>query len=763
MEKNVHVITSKPVIEEIEDSVNFPGLNDGWKEAIEHMMREKTKTEEFTKEYIKERLEGRFFPKEVHEETPRQKYMLGQLLNEMYGKFTEPFKTEDFVNASSKTLNAFMAKDFLFCKNNLYTSKVDVSTYQTLNEFTAQDTLTVMMNRVLISVKREMAEKKKWKANLENHLLSNPTIEDDSKLMDRHPSLTTRSKTFNNNCDKIKEQLLRLDAEIMKMNEQISMLEKYKTDYRDIFEATTGCFEKPNIDISAKVKLASKHDHQRLDKMLFNMKDDKDIVIGLSTNMVEQSIISEIADRFKHAGTQLLLEYIKIVPNMVYAKYLSQSKAKLFTRFDSFSESVRSKNDMSDDLVFKMKELNLHEASFIDQLPSKSVNFYDYLIAKSGQSSEFLKFTFKTRKLTNLTISEDSLRLMASAWRLDDHGIGETFCQLAFPHVDRGYFKEASTFPTFVIDLIVESMCMFTDQTFIAKAKTISDRDLKMSEKARVADSLLKTEPLTQNQEVLGIWYGLLRDSDKLDLFNESVDNQFFKQIEVQNKYMEFVDYYDNFQVFDMNKISEALKTKETSEGVKSSGRFLSYLAGSQRIKVKRAFWIKEGLVFKLTQKQPNEHHTSILLKDQMKHPHFENWIQLVLNSDVNIINYDLLKFTADMFEIVDIRTETLKTESKLSNMTLGSYVRLLMLRSRNAILKLISYCNYGRAIQKNVNLRFLDLCDQHRECGGLFEKNDLDVYRKDDLFRQTKMYDKRDCDELRKIFDEDISVCRLS
>lgn len=763
MEKTVHVITSKPVVEDVEETVQFPGLNDGWRETISQMFSEKVNTEEFTKEYIKERLSDRFFAKEIHEETPRQKFMLGQLLNEMYSKFSDPFKTEDFVNASTKTLNAFMAKDFLFCKNKLYTSKIDEATYYALNEFTSQDMLTVMLTRVLTSLKREMAVRKKWKANLENYLLSNPVFEGDPDMFDRHPSLTSKSKQFTGRCNRIKDQLLSLEADIMKREEQISILQKYKTEYQHIFESITGCFEKPNIDISAKVKMSSKHDHQRLDKMLFNMRDEKDVVIGLSTNLVEQCIISEISDKYKHSGCQTILEYVKLVPNTVYTKYLSQSKAKLFTRFDSVSKAQRAREGATDDQVVRMSELKLHEASFADQSQSKPINFYDFLIAKSGQSIHFLKFTFKTRKISNLTISEDSLRLMVRAWRLDDHGIGQAFSDLAFPHVDKEYFKEAATFPPFVIDLIVECMEVFTEDTFLANSKMISDRDLKSVDQSRARPDVKIAEILTQNKEVLRLWYGLLRDSNKLELFNQKVEQQFFKQVETQNRFMEFVDYYDNFQVFDMNKISQALKTNETAEGVKSSGRLLTYINDSERIRVKRAFWIKEGLIFKLTQKQPNEHHSAILLKDQMKHPHVENWMQLVLNNDVDMINYDLLKFTADMFEIVDIRADTLMTESKLANSTLGSYVKLLMLRSRNAILKLMSYCNFSRAIQKNINLRFLDLCDQHREHGGLLEKANLDVYRKDDLFKQTKMYDKRDCDELRKIFDEEISVCRVS
>jgi uncharacterized protein YjbI with pentapeptide repeats len=112
------------------------------------------------------------------------------------------------------------------------------------------------------------------------------------------------------------------------------------------------------------------------------------------------------------------------------------------------------------------------------------------------------------------------------------------------------------------------------------------------------------------------------------------------------------------------------------------------------------------------------------------------------------------------MFEVLNINQESLLTEKKLTKGTLESYVKLLMLRSRNAILRLISYCNFSRAVQKNINLRFIDLCEQHREQEDLFVKSNLDKYRRDDLLKQTRMYDRRECEEVRRIFDEEISVC---
>lgn len=761
MEKKVHVMTSKPVVEDIEATVNFPNLNDGWTDNFNQLIHEKAKTEDFTKEYIRDRLQGKHFAKEIHEETPRQKFMLGQMMNETYDKFSEQMNVDDFVNSTTKLLNSFMSKDFLFFKNDLYSSKTDLDMFEAINEFTSEDMLTLMVKRVYSTLNKEKARLKKWKANLENHLLSNPVLEEDDDLADRHPSLTARSKSFNTRCNKLKEQLLKLESEILRLHEETSMLQKYKEELKEELEGTRGCFEKPNIDISAKVKMSSKHDHQKLDKMLFNMQDQKDVVLGLTTNKVEQCILEEIGDSFKHSHARLLHSYIKLVPNSVYIKYFTQHSGRIFSRVDLRSSLLRKSREETPDIVLRLEEAATDLKQMTMNSPPKSINFYEYIIEESGMSQDFIKFVFSARKLTNLLISSDSLDFLICSWRLDEQEIGKTFQDLIKRPSIKGYFKEIENFPAFIIHTLVECMPFFNEKIFSAKFKTLSDQGIYSSKDNKEGDLFERTSAVSNNQAILGLWYSLLRDNEKLELFNQQIDNQFSIIVRAQNKYLEFGDYYDAEKAFDMNRFAKVGSNQDPESREPIFKKLFNFINSDEKIKVKKAFWIKEGLVFKLTQKQPNEHHSSILLKDQIKHPHIDTWLQLVLNNDEHAINYDLLKFTTEMFEILDIKEDNLLTEKKLTRGTLESYVKLLMLRSRSSILRLLSYCNFSRAIQKNVNLRFIDLCEQHREHDTLFEKIDLDKYRKDDLLKQTRMYDRKECEEIRRLFDEDISVCR--
>jgi len=92
--------------------------------------------------------------------------------------------------------------------------------------------------------------------------------------------------------------------------------------------------------------------------------------------------------------------------------------------------------------------------------------------------------------------------------------------------------------------------------------------------------------------------------------------------------------------------------------------------------------------------------------------------------------------------------------------LTLNSYVKLLMLRSRGSCLRLISYMNFYRSTQKRINLQFLDLCEQDKTIRGVFESESARTMRKDDFLRQTSKYSKKEYEEMRKIFDEEQSVC---
>ena len=130
MERKAYVQNTRPAMEDIDKVTNFPAVNDNWEQVIRQMIEEKCKTEEAFKEYMKEKLDPQEEPSTHQTKTDREKHAYGRIVNESFERFAEQLNLEDFTNASTKLTNVFMGTDFLFYKNELFTSALDREVFE---------------------------------------------------------------------------------------------------------------------------------------------------------------------------------------------------------------------------------------------------------------------------------------------------------------------------------------------------------------------------------------------------------------------------------------------------------------------------------------------------------------------------------------------------------------------------------------------------------------------------------------------------------
>ena len=745
MERRAHVCSSRPKDENLEGKLNYPLPNDGWEEIAKSLLTEKVHTEGFLKDYLRKCMDNDTRAPEMLDENEAQKFAFGQVANEVYDKMTESLNVDDFVNATGKSLNRFMAEDYLFCKNELYSSQVDKEIFARANEYTSHDMLTLLLDRVYRSTVDKLHCLQKWKRNIDSYLLSNPVMDERYQTHDEHPSLTSRSKHFNKKCDSLRNQKTVVQTLISKAKEDVEVLGKYLLDYRDVFESIRGVFEKPGIDVSARAKLLAKHDQIRLEKLLFNTQDSKDVANGLTQHKIEQYIVDEIIHRYKNISIKAFNENLKLLPNSIYTKYLAQTQTRFFTRYDTTSARLRIQFPDTKDRVFKLSTV------LPDPAPHKYlVNFYESLLDLTGQTDKYLKFTFTGRRLTNLLVSTESLSVIINTLRSDEQQIAKTFSELMETPKPPVIFTEVNNFPSFVFTLMFDCLQYFPAEIFSATVKLSTDYAGNEGEEY----GLTPLEKNLNDHRGLKYWMELLTEKEKFELFNQKVDEVFQKLTLVQNEFLHFEDFYSPSKVLDINAISQGIKYRERQEGEK--GLLYSYLTLNEGTKVKKAFWIKESLLFKVTQKQPNEHHNTQLLKDQLKHPQIEAWLQLILSLDPAGIKYDLNRFTEELLEKVGVRTENLKREKKLATFTMASYLKLFMLRGRNSCLKLISYFNFARSVQKVINLRFLSTVEEGRQAEEWAQNSPPQSYKKEDFLKMARMFDPKEYAELKKIFDDE-------
>ena len=750
MIKQAHISNVRTEPFDINKTVNFPPISDRWEDMMDQMVGEKSSTERATKEHMKERYDQTHASFKMKEESDKQKFMFYNLANEVLKKEAESLNLEDFVNATAKSLNSFMATDYLFYKNDLYVSILDGELNKELNEFTGQDMFRVIAEKCLKRIKGEVSVYKKWRTNLENLLLSNPILpEKDTQITEQDRSLTARTRRCKSEADRIKEQLYRVEKFIHQKDQDLKAMQSHLEDFKDSLGVIRGSFEKPNVDISAKVKLFPLYDRERLEKLLFNTKDEKDVMVTISQHMIEGMIIREIEERYKDSSLKNLVRCMQMIPNAIRFKHLSMGPSKIYTRFDLSCNEIRLKMP-KEDQVIRLSELPVDLQSNHPYVK----NFYQHILIESGQAQKFLKFIFHESKLTNLLITRESIHTFIRIFRSDETGSISIFkSKLGLNPDTRKYFKECSTYPTFILEHILDSMGSY--MPFLFKAETKMNTDKYSSGKNKPI--LPTTKDILHNTVILDYWYGLLESGEKLDLFNDRLNQVFIKHISKQIEYMEFSSFVDKNQVYDIQQFASGLLRR--NKGSNHSITLLSFLNSKDRIKVKPAFWVKQGLLFKTSQNRKEDNHIYVMLLDQMKHPQIEIWFSLILTNDPLAINYDLKKFTDCLVEMLDFKLENLQMEQKRAGMTLDSYVKLMILRGRSCCLRLMSYMNFYRSAQKTINLEFLNLCDQRMAPKEPFVSENVQSLRKDDFFKQSNKFDRAEYEGMRRIFDDELNV----
>ena len=92
---------------------------------------------------------------------------------------------------------------------------------------------------------------------------------------------------FSKQIEIVKQEKARLRSQIAKADEELHLLQMYRDEYKYVFESMRGSFDKPQVDISAKIKLYANHDTDRLDKLLFTASNSRDVIVGFTINKLQ--------------------------------------------------------------------------------------------------------------------------------------------------------------------------------------------------------------------------------------------------------------------------------------------------------------------------------------------------------------------------------------------------------------------------------------------------------------------------------------------
>ena len=765
MERKAVIHTTKPEIADLEQTVGFPGLHDGWEESFMQLLKEKGNTEELAKEYIRNNLPNSSFLGK--EQSSQQKYEFGQLVNEVYDKFTSSLNPEDFVNATAKTLNMYMTEDYLIAPEKFFASELDREMYCVLNEYTGRDMMSILLEMIEKKLKEEQYRVKKYRSNIDSYIDTHPAADGRSGLggEDKHPSFSARSKEEEQMNNKLKMERDKIELDVVRLEEEVSLIQKYQRNFKGIVEAVRGTFEKPNFDISARVKFTSLQERHALEELLFTMEENKDMIVSVTQNQLTQLLVHNMLTKYKTSHMRILLSYTKTIPYLIYSQYLALNPQRLYTRFDMFNQLERSEMKSENFKVYNLDAWIRRQDELKAAHPSEacsttsSSNFYEKLMSLTGEAPNFKKVIIKGRTLSNFMMSEESMIILMNTIRHDDQKISKSLKEvLGIKFKKSGLFKEAREFPSYILEIVADSVLKFDEDCFSAVYKMNTDSTEGSNAAAKQMDSefKLQNDVIFKNNSLLEVWHNVLTDVEKLELFNYKIEEMFVRHFKVQLGYLEFEDYYAEEKVIDIDEFGANLNSRNKSSQRNSPTLgLLDYLNADSKIKIKAAFWVKESLLYKVTQKQPNEHHSTILLKEQMKHPQTEVWMQLALNNDIQALLYDLDKFTENLFEVFQIRQDELKTEKKLTTMTVKTYVKLMLLRTRNASIKLLSYANFNRSLQKFLNLRFTSLYENSRDPSTPLQSEEVRSYRKEEMFKHSGMFNKTEYAEVKDIFGE--------
>jgi hypothetical protein len=741
--KKGHVVTSRPEKEKLERDMEYPKINDGAEANVRSFLDEK-------EEYISElrKTINTVINKDIlrpSSELPDQRVEYETLKRDIFTEATNKANTEKFVNSAVSSLTDFMSKDFLFAKNKLHCEVINELMYKRINRFSHDDMLSVLVGSLKENYASKVKALRTWKRNIETYLGQNLLLDQDKIPEHILQSETLRLSDHHRKCDSFRGKRTELEEEIIKLEEELYCLSNIRNTRNMSSE-----FEKPFIDVSAKIRMYSESDTDKLIKLLFATEDTKDYTLLIDSTHLNSLIIDQILDQNRDQEIRLLGELVKTVVSTVYTKYLRQGPERMFTRFDKESSKLRAKSPK--DSFFSLAETG---CSFEVSETLTIVNFYEYLLKSTNQEEEYYKFVFKESKMGNLLISKDTLDVLLLTLRKDEQGISRMLRGVLGQRSQAGYFHEAKNVPRFIIDIIEDSFMHFRPSMFEGVCRYSVDSN---HPKAKKAGTIKGLKNVISDQHQWTIWQRVTSQTDWLDNLNYKVHEIFPEIIERQLEYLEWEPYSLDSETIILNLLNKSFQSSK-KDHYQNIGLMEAEKCKGRRSKIKHAFWVKEGMVYGTPSLLPHEHETRAILEGQIVHPQIDTWLQLCLNNNIQAISYDLEKLLEDLLETCEIKTEDLQTEKRLLKMSLGSSVKMLLLRTRNACLKLMSYLNFNRSTQKSLNLRFLQLCEDGRLSTEQLESERLRTHNKEDVFQQTKVFENNEYGELKRIFDEEQNV----
>jgi hypothetical protein len=741
--KKGHVVTSRPEREKIERDMEYPKINDGAEPNIRSFLNEK---EEYTAELRK--TINTVINKDImrpSSDVPTQRLEYETLKKDIFTEATNNANTERFVNSAVSSLTDFMSKDFLFAKNKLHCEVVNELMYKRINRFSQDDMLSILIAKLKENYTNKADTLRTWKRNIDIYLGQNLLLDQDKIPEHILQSETLRLSDHHKKCDSFRGKRTELEEGIIKLEEELM----YTSNMHDTRNMSSE-FEKPFIDVSAKIRMYSETDTDKLIKLLFATEDTKDYTLLIDSSHLNTLIIDQVLEQNRKQDITLLGELAKTVVSTVYMKHFRQSPERMFTRFDKESAKLRAKST-GDSLCLLADTCCSFEVSETLTI----VNFYEYLIKCINQDKEYYKFVFKESKMGNLLISKDTVDVLLLTLRKDEQGISKTLRGIIGDRPQEGYFSEAKNVPRFIIDVIEDSFLHFRATLFEGVCRYSVDSNHPKTKKAATIKGL---KSVISDQHQWTIWQRVTSQRDWLENLNYKVQEIFPEIIERQLEYMEWEPYSLDSETIILNVLNKSFQSSK-KDHYQNIGLMNSEKVKGRRSKVKPAFWIQEGMVYGTPSLMPHEHEMKAMLEGQIVHPQIDTWLQLCLNNNIQAINYDLEKLLEDLLETCEINTEGLQTEKRLLRMSLASSVKLLILRTRNACLKLMSYLNFNRSTQKSLNLRFLQLCEDRRSSVEQLESERLKTHNKEDIFQQTKVFNNNEYSELKRIFEEEQNV----
>ena len=707
---------------------------------------------------------------------------------------TNKHNIEDFISQSGGVMCDFFGKNYMFTKENFWSQELDKQLYYKANRFSFNLPIIYLFESIIKNFQKKRENYTIKIVNLKNKL--DLLAYDNEQIVLEHSMYTHANNNAYKNekwlqkqedLKKLTAESIKLDGEILKLKNGLNHQYKYITNNMSL--------EKPFIDISAHIKIYSDFDTDGLFKFLFTMKQDKEFYMGLR----ESVLIDKIEDlNTKHICNTQIREFLgcmDTLPNYINFQHQSITDEKYYTIFDldsqyfriplvntssclhkvlnrrkiylkDQSEKERIKREQDLEATLKANEDKdpkdkkiIHEKDHLDSQPTQH-NYLEYFIEQNNLSGKFKKFFFNS-KLINLTISDESLQLIISLYKKNSYNV---YLYLLSGHL----FSSSNATLLFednpIIDLsILPAISQYFNEydlkyrTRTIKVQTDFDQILTNADEIGLSfDETDLVDDIVNNKDIVNTWSDYLGVNEDLSLTYYRIDNIFNVLFENQNEYLEIVDYNlpdTKVLLHDLKIDFENVYVKKT-KNCKSDNTYSKILDHQQdRLCLVTALWVKENQVFKMPDKNATEYAIDIMLQNQVPHSSIENWFKIILNCDFN-------STVKNIEELVEDNQRSLKVknpENEQSDLykVHKAYFKLQILNSRSKILKLISYFNFFRAVQKEISIKFIDVMNANKINDEIFGQDDSTIFQKDKLVNQIPMFKKQETEDMNDIFDE--------